>query len=62
MKKLYSFLFLVIPWLLISQNSLDFDEQSVDQNTVFDFSIKSKNNANYSAIQFDINFNNCSYS
>ena len=57
MKKIFSFLFLVIPWLLISQNSLDFDEQSVDQNTVFDFSVKSKNNSNYSAIQFDINFN-----
>ena len=62
MKKLFSFLFLVIPWLLISQNSLDFDEQSVDQNTVFDFSIKSKNNSNYSAIQFDINFNKDAFS
>ena len=62
MRIVFSFLFLVIPWLLISQNSLDFDEQSVDQNTVFNFSVKSKNNSNYSAIQFDINFNKNAFS
>ena len=62
MKKLISIILLLFVGFTFSQNTLTFDEKSVDQSTVFDLPIKIKNDNAFTAIQFDLNFNKDAFS
>ena len=50
MKKLLSIILLLFIGFGFSQNTLTFDEKSVDQSTVFDLPIKIKNDNAFTAI------------
>ena len=62
MKRLLSIILLLFVGFGFSQNTLTFDEKSVDQSTVFDLPIKIKNDNAFTAIQFDLNFNKDAFS